>query len=126
MEESFLYYIEHSIKTHWNHQALSDYKGATHTYKDVARKIAKLHLLFENGGIKKGDKIALCSRNMSNWGIAFLATLSYGAVAIPILRIQTRQHSPYYQPFGCAPSFRRRIRMGRHRQRAHAQTGRHL
>ena len=85
MEESFLYYIEHSIKTHWNHQALSDYKGATHTYKDVARKIAKLHLLFENGGIKKGDKIALCSRNMSNWGIAFLATLSYGAVAIPIL-----------------------------------------
>ena len=85
MEESFLYYIEHSIKTHWNHQSLSDYKGATNTYKDVARKIAKLHLLFEHGGIKKGDKIALCSRNMSNWGIAFLATLSYGAVAIPIL-----------------------------------------
>lgn len=85
MQESFLYYIEHSIKTHWNHQALSDYKGATNTYKDVARKIAKLHLLFENGGIRKGDKIALCSRNMSNWGIAFLATLSYGAVAIPIL-----------------------------------------
>lgn len=85
MEESFLYYIEHSIKTHWNHQALTDYKGSTHTYKDVARKIAKLHLLFENGGIRKGDKIALCSRNMSNWGIAFLATLSYGAVAIPIL-----------------------------------------
>lgn len=85
MEESFLYYIEHSIKTHWNHQALTDYKGTTHTYKDVARKIAKLHLLFENGGIRKGDKIALCSRNMSNWGIAFLATLSYGAVAIPIL-----------------------------------------
>lgn len=85
MEESFLYYIEHSIKTHWNHQALTDYKGATHTYKDVARKIAKLHLLFEDGGIRKGDKIALCSRNMSNWGIAFLATLSYGAVAIPIL-----------------------------------------
>lgn len=85
MEECFLYYIEHSIKTHWNHHALSDYKGVTHTYKDVARKIAKLHLLFENGGIQKGDKIALCSRNMSNWGIAFLATLSYGAVAIPIL-----------------------------------------
>lgn len=85
MEESFLYYIEHSIKIHWNHQALTDYKGTTHTYKDVARKIAKLHLLFENGGIRKGDKIALCSRNMSNWGIAFLATLSYGAVAIPIL-----------------------------------------
>lgn len=85
MEESFLYYIEHSIKTHWNHQSMTDFKGATNTYKDVARKIAKLHLLFENGGIQKGDKIALCSRNMSNWGIAFLATLSYGAVAIPIL-----------------------------------------
>lgn len=85
MEESFLYYIEHSIKTHWNHQALSDYKGITHTYKDVARKIEELHILFEEGGIRKGDRIALCSRNMSNWGITFLATLSYGAVAIPIL-----------------------------------------
>lgn len=85
MEESFLYYIEHSIKIHWHHHALTDYKGITHTYKDVARKIEKIHLLFEHGGIRKGDKIALCSRNMSNWGIAFLATLSYGAVAVPIL-----------------------------------------
>lgn len=85
MEESFLYYIEHSIKIHWNHQALSDYKGATHTFKDVARTIEELHILFHEGGIRRGDKIALCSRNMSNWGIAFLATLSYGAVAVPIL-----------------------------------------
>lgn len=85
MKESFLYYIEHSIKIHWNHEAFSDYKGATHTYKDVARQIEELHILFEKGGIRKGDKIALCSRNMSNWGIAFLATLSYGAVAVPIL-----------------------------------------
>ena len=85
MEESFLYYIEHSIKIHWNHQALSDYKGTTHTFKDVARTIEELHILFEKGGIRRGDKIALCSRNMSNWGIAFLATLSYGAVAVPIL-----------------------------------------
>lgn len=85
MEESFLYYIEHSIKIHWNHQALSDYKGATYTYKDVARKIEELHILFEKSGIHQGDKIALCSRNMANWGIAFLAILSYGAVAIPIL-----------------------------------------
>lgn len=85
MEESFLQYIEESIKTNWDRPALTDFKGATSSYKDVARKIEKLHLLFEHCGIKKGDKIALCSRNTSNWGIAFLATLSYGAVAVPIL-----------------------------------------
>lgn len=85
MEESFIFYIEHSIKTHWTHHALSDYKGKSHTYQDVAKLIARLHILFEEGGIRKGDKVALCSRNMSNWGIAFLATLSYGAVAVPIL-----------------------------------------
>lgn len=85
MEESFLYYIEHSIKTHWNHQALSDYNSVSYTYKEVARMIEELHILFREGGIRRGDKIALCSRNMANWGIAFLATLSYGAVAVPIL-----------------------------------------
>lgn len=85
MEESFIYYIEHSIKTHWNLQALSDYKGAMHSYKDVARSIEELHILFREGGIRRGDRIALCSPNMSNWGIAFLAVLSYGAVAVPIL-----------------------------------------
>ncbi len=85
MEESFLYYIEYSIKTHWNHQALSDYKSVSYTYKEVARMIEELHILFRAGGIRRGDKIALCSRNMANWGIAFLATLSYGAVAVPIL-----------------------------------------
>ena len=85
MKESFLYYIEHSIKTHWTHQALSDYKGASHTYRDVARQIAEFHLLFQQGGIRRGDRIALCSRNLANWGIAFLATLAYGAVAVPIL-----------------------------------------
>ena len=85
MEESFLKYIEESIKDYWNLPALTDFKGETSSYKDVARKIAKLHILFENSGIQKGDKIALCSRNTANWGIAFLATLSYGAVAVPIL-----------------------------------------
>lgn len=85
MEESFLKYIEDSIKNYWDRPALTDFKGATSSYKDVARKIEKLHLLFEHSGIQKGDKIALCSRNTSNWGIAFLATLSYGAVAVPIL-----------------------------------------
>ncbi len=85
MKNSFIYYIEHSIKIHWNHQALSDYKGTTYTYKEVAKIIEELHILFEKGNIRKGDKIALCSRNMSHWGIAFLAILSYGAVAVPIL-----------------------------------------
>lgn len=85
MEESFLRYIEESIKNYWDRPALTDFKGATSSYKDVARKIEKLHLLFEHSGIRKGDKVALCSRNTSNWGIAFLATLSYGAVAVPIL-----------------------------------------
>lgn len=85
MEESFLKYIEESIRTNWEHPALTDFKGATSSYKDVARKIEKLHLLFEHCGLGKGDRIALCSRNTSNWGIAFLATLSYGAVAVPIL-----------------------------------------
>ena len=64
---------------------MTDFKGATYSYKDVARKIEKLHLLFAHCGIQKGDKIALCGRNMSNWGTAFLATLAYGAVAVPIL-----------------------------------------
>lgn len=85
MEEYFLYYIEHSIKIHWNLPSLTDYKGTSYTYKEVAEKIEHLHILFENSGIKKGDKIGLCSRNASNWGIAFLATLSYGATAVPIL-----------------------------------------
>lgn len=85
MEESFIRYIEQSIKNNWNRPSLTDFKGATSSYKDVARKIEKLHILFEYSGIKKGDKIALCSRNMSSWGIAFLSTLTYGAVAVPIL-----------------------------------------
>ena len=83
METSFLKLIEHSIKEHWHLPSLTDYEGAEHNYKDVARWIEKLHILFEEGGIRPGDKVALCSRNTSNWGIAFLATLTYGAVAVP-------------------------------------------
>ena len=77
--------IEKSIISHWNQDALTDYKGATLQYNDVARKIEKLHILFENSGVKRGDKIALCGRNSSHWAVAFLATLTYGAVAVPIL-----------------------------------------
>lgn len=85
MEENFLSYIENSIKENWDRPALTDYKGINCNYKDVARKIEKLHILFEHAGIKQGDKIALCGRNSTNWGIAFMATLTYKAVAIPIL-----------------------------------------
>ena len=81
---SFNSYIENSIKNNWDKDALTDYKGATLQFNDVARKIEKLHILFENSGVEKGDKIALCGRNSSNWAVAFLATLTYGAVAVPI------------------------------------------
>ena len=85
MEENFLSYIENSIKENWDRPALTDYKGVNCNYKDVARKIEKLHILFEQAGIRQGDKIALCGRNSTNWGIAFMATLTYKAVAVPIL-----------------------------------------
>lgn len=76
--------LEDTIKKNWDRDALTDYKGATLQFHDVARKIEKLHILFEHSGIKKGDKIALCGRNSSMWAAAFLATLTYGAVAVPI------------------------------------------
>ena len=82
---SFNSYIEKSIIENWERDALTDYKGATLQYHDVARIIEKLHIVFEQSGIKKGDKIALCGRNSSHWGVAFLATLTYGAVVVPIL-----------------------------------------
>lgn len=82
---SFNALIEKSIIDFWNQDALTDYKGITLQYHDVARKIEKLHILFENSGVKKGDKIAICGRNSAHWAVAFLATLTYGAVAVPIL-----------------------------------------
>ena len=82
---SFNEIIERSVIDNWDFNALTDYKGATLQYHDVARKIEKLHILFENGGVKPGDKIALCGRNSANWAVAFLATLTYGAIAVPIL-----------------------------------------
>ncbi len=77
--------IEKSIKDHWDMDALTDYKGQTLQYHDVARKIEKVHILFENSGVVKGDKIALCGRNSSQWTVAFIATITYGAIAVPIL-----------------------------------------
>ena len=85
MEQSFVAHIEKSIRQNWNLPALSDYKGVTYTYQDVARKIAKIHIIFEKTGIHKGDRIALVGRNSANWAVSFLAINSYGAVVVPIL-----------------------------------------
>lgn len=85
MDKSFIAFIEESIKKHWDLDALTDYKGATLQYKDLARKIEKMHILLEESGVKPGDKVAICGRNCSHWGVAFLAILTYGAVAVPIL-----------------------------------------
>lgn len=85
MENRFLGLIENSIKEHWDLPAFSDYKGQTFLFKDVACRIEKLHIILEQAGIKKGDKIALVGRNSSNWATSFFGILSYGAVAVPIL-----------------------------------------
>lgn len=84
-KDSFIQLIEKSIRTNWNRDALTDYKGATLQYKDVARKIEKMHILLQHAGICPGDKIALCGRNSANWTATFLGVITYGAVAVPIL-----------------------------------------
>ncbi len=84
-EHQFIDYIEQSIIKNWNKDALTDYKGITLQYKDVARKIAKFHIVLESAGIQPGDKIAVCGRNSAHWAVTFLATITYGAVIVPIL-----------------------------------------
>lgn len=83
--ESIITLIQSSIQKNWEYPALSDLHGASYQYRDVARKIAKLHLLFEHAGLKPGDKIALCGRNCAQWAMAFLASFTYGTVSVPIL-----------------------------------------
>ena len=85
MAKDIILRIEDSIKKNWDRDALTDYKGSTLQYKDVARRIEKLHIMFSEVGVVPGDKISLCGRNSSNWGVAFLAALTYGAVPVPIL-----------------------------------------
>ena len=82
---SFNSYIQRAIVDYWDQDALTDYQGITLQFHDVARKIEKLHILFENSDVKQGDKIAICGRNSAHWAVAFIATLTYGAVAVPIL-----------------------------------------
>lgn len=84
-EHQFIDYIEQSIIKNWDRDALTDYKGITLQYKDVARKIAKFHIVLESAGIQSGDKIAVCGRNSAHWAVTFLATITYGAVIVPIL-----------------------------------------
>lgn len=85
LEQSFIALIEQSIKTNWYLNALTDYKGITLQYRDVARKIEKIHILLENAGIEKEDKIAICGRNSAHWTVTYLAVITYGAVVVPIL-----------------------------------------
>lgn len=85
LEQSFIALIEQSIKTNWYLNALTDHKGITLQYRDVARKIEKIHILLENAGIEKGDKIAICGRNSAHWTVTYLAVITYGAVVVPIL-----------------------------------------
>ena len=85
MDKSFIRLIEESVKQNWDLPAFSDYKGATIYYYDLARKIEKIHIIFEKTGIENGDKIALIGRNSSHWAVAFLAIVTYGAVVVPIL-----------------------------------------
>ena len=82
---SFNAYIQKAIVENWDQDALTDYQGVTLQFHDVARKIEKIHILFVNSGVEKGDKIAICGRNSAHWAVAYLATLTYGAVAVPIL-----------------------------------------
>ena len=84
-QQGFIEYIEQSIIKNWDYNALTDYKGITLQYKDVARKIAKFHIVLESAGIQPGDKIAVCGRNSAHWAVASLATITYGAVVVPIL-----------------------------------------
>ncbi|MBI9054622.1 MAG: AMP-binding protein [Bacteroidales bacterium] len=85
MQENFIKYIETSLKENWDIPALTDYKGDSYKYKDVARKIARIHIMFEECEVKKGDKIALIGKNSANWAMTYLAIISYGATVVPIL-----------------------------------------
>ena len=77
--------LQQAIVTHWAQPVLTDYRAETYTYADVALHITKLHVLFKEAGIQRGDRIALCGTNSAHWGMAFLAAVSYGAVVVPIL-----------------------------------------
>ena len=127
MEKSFIAFVEKSIKENWDLDALTDYKGATLQYKDVARKIEKLHILLAESGIKPGDKVAVCGRNSSHWGVAFLATtdLRSSQRTYPS-RIQGRQYTQHRQPLRRHASFLWATWYGKHlNESGNASAGRH-
>ena len=76
---------QEAFKKNWDRPAISNYHGETLHYKDVARRMEKLHIMFEECGLQKGDKVAICSRNQANWAVTFLAIMTYGAVPVPLL-----------------------------------------
>lgn len=85
-QKELIPYIAQALRSNWNSLAFSDYRGETFTFSQVAGQIARFHILFEEMGLKRGDRIAFCARNGSRWAIAALASLTYGAVCVPILR----------------------------------------
>ena len=85
MRKDVVILVEDTIKNQWEHLALTDFYGMELSYKEVGRKIAKLHLLFEHTGIRPGDKIAVCGKNSAQWAAAFYAVMTYGAVVVPLL-----------------------------------------
>jgi len=95
MENRFLDLIEKTVKEHWDTPVFSDYEGDTFLYKDMAKEIEKLHILFRESGIQKGDKIAIIGRNSARWGIGFFAVLAYGAVIVPLLHDFTADNVQY-------------------------------
>ena len=113
-EQGFIDYIEQSIIKNWDRNALTDYKGITLQYKDVARKIAKFHIVLESAGIRPGDKIAVCGRNSAHWAVAFLATVTYGAVIVPILHeFKADKYPQHRQSFRSQAAVCRRPGMGK-------------
>ena len=105
---SFNELIEKSVIEHWDLDALTDYKGKTLQYHDVARKIEKIHIMFEASGVQKGDRIALCGRNSSMWAAAFLATLTYSLWAMSLQRKLTLRRCPHSKALSIFPTSRSR------------------
>ena len=125
--ESFNKYIEQAIKENWERIALSDFDGVSYHYKDIARKIAKIHLLLESAEIKKGDKIAICGKNSAHWAVAFFAAITYGAVPVPILHeFKSRQYTPHCQSLGSKTAICRRYCLGRLERNANEKPERNL
>lgn len=76
---------QEAFKKHWDRPAISNYQGMTLHYRDLAERVAKMHIMYEECGLEKGDKVAICSRNQANWAVAFFSALTYGAVPVPLL-----------------------------------------